>query len=160
MAAVNDVVEELAQRFGTVHFDAAADPRTYDRRMWSVDRLHPSERGHRFVAGEFFDRLAQRGYPVGERPGVEPTSPAPTRRAQLPWLATKGTRWVWDRSTDLIPGLLLLAAREAVGRPAEPDRQPGPPPGPARPATPAGRSAGDAPRAVADTAAPGGGSGN
>lgn len=120
MAAVNAVVEELAERFATVHFDAAAHPATYDRRMWSVDRLHPSERGHRFIATEFFDRLAERRFPVGERPGTEPTSPAPTRRAQLGWLATKGTRWVVDRSTDLIPGLLLLAAREALGRPAEP----------------------------------------
>ncbi len=120
MAVVNGVLDELAVRFGTVHFDAAAHPATYDRRMWSVDRLHPSERGHRFIATEFFDRLAAQGFAVGERPGAEPTSSAPTRRAQLGWLATKGTRWVVDRSTDLIPGLLLLAAREAVGRPAVP----------------------------------------
>jgi lysophospholipase L1-like esterase len=161
MAAVNEVIEELAQRFGTVHFDAAAHPSTYDRRMWSVDRLHPSERGHRFVAGEFFDRLARRGYPVGERPGAEPTSPAPTRRAQLAWMATKGTRWVVDRSTDLIPGLLLLAAREAMGRPAEPDPpRRGSPPGAARADTPMAGPAGDPPWAVADSAAPGGGCGN
>jgi lysophospholipase L1-like esterase len=118
MTAVNAAVDELAVRFDTVHFDAVAHPATYDSRMWSVDRLHPSERGHRFIATEFFDRLAARGFPVGQRPGTEPTQPAPTRREQLAWLATKGTRWLLDRSTDLLPGLLLLAAREAVGRPA------------------------------------------
>jgi len=142
MAVVNAAVEELAADFDTVHFDAAAHPATYDCRMWSVDRLHPSERGHRFIASEFHDRLAARGIPVGGRPGTEPTSPAPTRRAQLGWLATKGTRWVLDRSTDLIPGLLLLAAREAVGRPAEPLRRAQPIAAPAPRAGSAGRSAG------------------
>lgn len=37
---------------------------------------------------------------------------APTRRAEVAWLATKGTAWVLRRSTDLVPGLLYLAVRE------------------------------------------------
>jgi hypothetical protein len=105
--------------------------------MWSVDRLHPNERGHRFIAGQFHGLLAARGFPVGAAPSAEPTSPAPTRRAQLGWLATKGTRWVIDRSTDLIPGLLLLAAREALGRPALPAPRALPASPPADPARPA-----------------------
>lgn len=134
MAVVNEVFDALAERFGTVHFDAAAHPATYDRRMWSVDRLHPSERGHRFIAAEFFDLLAAAGVPVGLRPGAEPTSAAPTRRQQFGWLATKGTRWLWDRSTDLLPGLFLLAAREALGRPAVPALTgSAPPPGVSQP---------------------------
>ena len=130
VAAVNEAMDELSRRFTTVHFDATGHPAIYDRRMWSVDRLHPSECGHRFVAAEFHALLAARGTVVGPAPGRESTSPPPTRRAQLGWLATKGTRWVLDRSTDLIPGLLLLAAREALGRPT---RQP---PGPRSPASP------------------------
>ena len=59
--AVNAVIDDLAERFGTLVFDAAGDPETYDRRMWSVDRLHPSERGHRLIAGRFHDRLAAAG---------------------------------------------------------------------------------------------------
>lgn len=31
-------------------------------------------------------------------------------------MATRGTRWVAERSTDLLPGLLALAAAEAYGR--------------------------------------------
>jgi lysophospholipase L1-like esterase len=125
MAVVNDAIDELAARFDTVHFDAAGHPDTYDRRMWSVDRLHPGERGHRFIAGEYHALLAARGFPVGPPPDSEPTSPPPTRSAQLRWLATKGTRWLLDRSTDLLPGLLLLAAREALGRPTRPADGPG-----------------------------------
>jgi len=103
LAAVADVV---AARYGTVHFDAAGHPQTYDRRMWSVDRLHPSERGHRLVAYSYAVLLGVAG------PGLEPSGVAPTRRAQVGWLATKGTRWVVDRSTDLVPYLLGMAAAE------------------------------------------------
>jgi hypothetical protein len=106
--AVNAVVDAVAARFGTVHFDAAGHPSTYDRRMWSVDRLHPSERGHRLLAGCYFDLLDRPGH----RPDPEPNSPAPTRRAQLGWLATKGTQWLADRSTDLVPYLARMAMAE------------------------------------------------
>jgi hypothetical protein len=30
------------------------------------------------------------------------------------WMATKGTAWVLRRSTDLVPSLLMMAAREVV----------------------------------------------
>ena len=33
--------------------DVAANPAIYDKRMWGVDRLHPSERGHRLLARLF-----------------------------------------------------------------------------------------------------------
>jgi lysophospholipase L1-like esterase len=109
---VNAVMDDLAERFGTIHFDAAGDPDTYDRRMWSVDRMHPNERGHRLIAGRFYDGLAAAGLPLGPRPDPEPSSPPPTRRAQAFWMATKGTGWVIKRSTDLVPYLVLMGLRE------------------------------------------------
>ena len=113
-----------ARRHNTVHFDAAADPSSYDRRMWSVDRLHPSERGHRFLACSFFDLLAARlGTGIGTRPDPAPSSPPPTRAAQAWWMATQGTRWMIRRSTDLLPGLLRLAYAEIC---APPPTRPGP----------------------------------
>jgi len=110
--AVNAVVDELAERFGALVFDAAGDPETYDPRMWSVDRLHPSERGHRLIAGRFHDRLAATGLPLGARPEPEPSSPPPTRLAQAGWMATKGTGWVIRRSTDLVPYRVFMGIRE------------------------------------------------
>ncbi|TMM32577.1 MAG: hypothetical protein E6F99_26985 [Actinobacteria bacterium] len=104
--AVNAVADAVAARYGSVHFDAAGHPQTYDRRMWSVDRLHPSERGHRLVAHSYAALLGVPG------PGLEPDGLPPTRRAKLGWLATKGTRWVVDRSTDLVPYLVAMAAAE------------------------------------------------
>ena len=114
MRAVNAVVDEIAKRHGTLHFDAAGDPAAYERRNWSVDRLHPNERGHRLIARRFHALLEATGFPVGAAPDPEPTSPPPTRLAEIGWMATKGTAWVLRRSTDLVPALLALAIRERL----------------------------------------------
>jgi hypothetical protein len=125
LQVINEAMDEVAGRFGTLHFDAAAEAVTYERRMWSADRLHPSERGHRYIAGCFHDRLAAHGLLVGPRPAAEPTSPPPTRYDTAMWMATKGTAWVLRRSTDLLPYLLVMALRECwpgSGRPQLPPR--------------------------------------
>jgi lysophospholipase L1-like esterase len=140
LQVINEAMDEVAERFGTLHFDVTAEAVAYDRRMWSADRLHPSERGHRYIAGSFHDRLAAHGALVGPRPGAEPTSPPPTRYDTAAWMATKGTAWVLRRSTDLLPYLLVMALREGWPGPGRPPQPPGqqtvPPaamdPGPAR----------------------------
>jgi lysophospholipase L1-like esterase len=120
MAEVNAAADRIAARHDTVHFDAAGDPDSYDRRMWSVDRLHPSERGHRFLACSYFDLLDQRGVMKSlradgldpARPSPEPSSPPPSVLARTLWMSTAGTQWVIRRSTDLLPGLARLAWTE------------------------------------------------
>src|SRR6266567_3866349 len=115
MRAVNAAVDEVARRHETVHLDAARDPATYERRYWSVDRLHPNERGHRLIACRFHALLAASGLPVGPGPDPVPSSPPPTRLAEAGWMATKGTRWLIRRSRDLVPALVGLAVREWLG---------------------------------------------
>lgn len=105
---VNEITDQLAEQFGTLHFDAAHDSQAYERHMWSVDRLHPNERGHRHIACRFHDQLAAHGHPVGPRPGTEPANPPPSRRDELAWMATKGTAWVLRRCTDLVPFLFTM----------------------------------------------------
>lgn len=112
---VNAVLDTVSARFGTLHFDAAGTPETYDRRMWAVDRLHPNERGHRLIARSFHNLLAAAGHPVGPPPDLEPANPPPSRLAEIVWMATKGTAWVLRRSTDLVPYLLAMAAAEMLG---------------------------------------------
>jgi lysophospholipase L1-like esterase len=109
---INEVMDGLAERFGTLHFDAATDEESYDPRMWAVDRLHPSERGHRLIARRFHALLAEAGHTLGPEPGAEPQEEPPTRVEQLAWMATKGTAWVAKRSTDLVPNLLAMAFAE------------------------------------------------
>ena len=112
MRAVNEALDDIALRYGTLHLDAARDPAIYERRFWSVDRLHPNERGHRFMACQFHDLLAGAGYPIGPGPDPEPSTPPPSRMAEILWMATKGTTWLARRSRDLVPALLAMAVRE------------------------------------------------
>ena len=109
---INAVMDHVAERFGTLHFDAAADAAAYDPSMWAVDRLHPSERGHRLIARRFHALLAEAGHPVGLVPGADPVNHPPSKAEQLAWMATKGTAWVARRSTDLVPSLLAMAFAE------------------------------------------------
>ncbi|MEU3348496.1 SGNH/GDSL hydrolase family protein [Streptomyces sp. NPDC006700] len=110
--AVNTVVHALSERYGAVHLHAEAGQWLTDRAMWSADRLHPGERGHRQLAVRFHALLAEAGVASGPAPSPEPEFPAPTRSASLWWLATAGTGWVARRCTDLLPQLLTLAADE------------------------------------------------
>jgi lysophospholipase L1-like esterase len=110
--AVNAITQEIAALYDTVHFDACIRPEIYDRRMWSVDRLHPSEAGHRMLAWAFADLLLQRGLPVHRLPSPVPTNSPPKPSESFKWMATKGTKWVLDRSTDLVPALLAMCVVE------------------------------------------------
>ncbi|GGV66936.1 SGNH/GDSL hydrolase family protein [Streptomyces massasporeus] len=110
--AVNTVVHALSERYDALHLHACEGEWTTDRALWSADRLHPSERGHRQLALRFHTLLAERGLATGPAPSPEPEFPAPTTSASLRWLATAGTGWVARRCTDLLPQLLTLAADE------------------------------------------------
>jgi lysophospholipase L1-like esterase len=110
--AVNTVVHALSERHDAVHLHASEGAWLTDRAMWSADRLHPGERGHRQLALRFHALLTEAGIATGAEPSTEPEFPEPTRSAGLWWLATKGTGWVARRCTDLLPQLLSLAAAE------------------------------------------------
>ncbi|MFC5828009.1 SGNH/GDSL hydrolase family protein [Nonomuraea insulae] len=108
---VNAIVADLAGRYETVHLDLARNPVLYEPRMWSVDRLHPSERGHRRLARLFAAELGERGLPV-HLPDPEPTGADPTFWTSAFWMATAGTAWVARRCWDFFPAFAVLAARE------------------------------------------------
>jgi hypothetical protein len=113
---VNEVVHALTGRYGALHLHAADTAWTADPATWSVDRLHPGERGHRAPARAFHALLADARLAGGAPPGAEPQSPPPARGAGLWWMATRGTAWVARRSVDLLPQLLRLAAAETGHR--------------------------------------------
>ncbi|MEW2450082.1 SGNH/GDSL hydrolase family protein [Streptomyces parvulus] len=110
--AVNDVVHALSTRYGAVHLHACEGDWTTDRAMWSADRLHPGEQGHRQLALRFHALLAERGVATGPAPSPDSEFAAPGRAASLWWLATAGTGWVARRCTDLLPQPVALAANE------------------------------------------------
>ncbi|KUN66088.1 lipase [Streptomyces canus] len=110
--AVNAVVHALSERYGALHLHAAEGAWTTERAMWSADRLHPSERGHRQLAVRFHEVLVERAVASGAAPSAEPEFPVPAKSASLWWLATAGTGWVARRCTDLLPQLVTLAVDE------------------------------------------------
>ncbi|MGW4163395.1 SGNH/GDSL hydrolase family protein [Streptomyces sp. NPDC004788] len=110
--AVNAVTHELSARYDAVHLHLDAPAWTDDRTLWSADRLHPGERGHRTIAAAFHTLLRERGLAHGAPPSREPRQPPPTRADAVFWLATAGTAWVVRRCGDLLPQLLVLAATE------------------------------------------------
>ncbi|MFJ8666659.1 SGNH/GDSL hydrolase family protein [Streptomyces sp. NPDC093600] len=125
--AVNALVHAVSARYGAVHLHLADSAWTDDRTLWSADRLHPGERGHRAIAAGFHALLADRGLAHGAPPSTEPDQAPPSRADALLWLATAGTGWVVRRCHDLLPQLLHLAGTElrhkAAGTAARLDRR-------------------------------------
>lgn len=116
--ALNAVIDEVARRHGAGVVDLGALAGTYLPGTWSVDRLHPSERGHRMLAGALADCLASAGAAVpGEVSQHCAGSATVSRFDRLAWLVVKGIPWVWRRGSDLVPyavGALLDAYRTSA----------------------------------------------
>ena len=109
---INAVLGQLAVRYDLVHVDLAARPEIYDKRMWGVDRLHPSERGHRLLARMFAERLAERGMPPLAPPDPEPGQSRAERLAPGPLDGDQGNRL----DGQAVPGPAAGAAPAGPGR--------------------------------------------
>jgi len=108
---LNAVYDEIHATYGGLRVDLAAHTEVYVRSFWSVDRLHPSEMGHRAIAREFAALLNERGlsFPL---PSDSCTGEAPSRLRDAQWLVTQGGPWLGRRARDLGPWV----ARQAVSQ--------------------------------------------
>ncbi|MEE4545382.1 GDSL-type esterase/lipase family protein [Streptomyces sp. V4-01] len=122
MRALNDVGHALSAHHGALHVHVAQHAWTADPGTLSADRLHPSETGHRLLARDFHAALSAAGLARGPAPRLTPDGRPPGRASSVWWMATRGTRWIAERCTDLLPDLLRLAAEEyrAAARGATP----------------------------------------
>jgi len=104
--ALNAATDAVADtdRAGIGVLDVDALPGSYDRTSWAVDRLHPSELGHRMLAAGLAALLADAGFavpsPVGLRCAGGREITAVHRAA---WLVARGVPWLARRSRDLAP---------------------------------------------------------
>jgi lysophospholipase L1-like esterase len=81
--ALNAAIDRAVAGLDDVQvLDAHVLPGGYERDAWSIDRLHPSELGHRLLAGGVAALLAEAGFgpvpgrhPVRGRPGGERVRP-------------------------------------------------------------------------------------
>jgi lysophospholipase L1-like esterase len=126
--AVNAVTDRVAAgRPGVDVLDVDRLPGGYDRASWAVDRLHPSELGHRMLAAGFADLLADAGFAVPHPVSLECGGGREVTAAhRAAWLVVKGVPWLLRRSRDLGPvivqGLLdeLRRSRYQVLSPGSP----------------------------------------
>jgi lysophospholipase L1-like esterase len=106
---LNEIYDEVHEKFGFLRLDLTADPGICDRSLWAIDRLHPSELGHRRLARMVGAMLRAEGLDFG-LPPLNCTS-APQSRGDVakavvhdivPWLARR-TR---DLGPAAVDGLL------------------------------------------------------
>ncbi len=71
IAQLNAVTDDLARIDGVAVLDIDELPGAYDRSAWAVDRLHPSELGHRLLAKGFSGLIAGAGFAVPHPVGLE-----------------------------------------------------------------------------------------
>lgn len=116
-AATAAVVEDDPDGIAVLDLDLL--PGGYERASWAVDRLHPSERGHRLLAAGLAALLADAGFavprPVSAECGGGREVTALQRGA---WLVFKGVPWLVRRGGDLGPVILagLVSELRATGQ--------------------------------------------
>lgn len=104
IAALNEVLDGVVARHGIGVIDIGALPGIYDTAAWAVDRLHPSELGHRLFARALADQLAAKGTTVHKEVSLQCAGGrTPGRLARVAWLVFKGLPWLCRRGHDLIP---------------------------------------------------------
>lgn len=112
--AVNAAYDEVVATYGGLRVDLAAQPGIGRRESWSIDRLHPSELGHRALAGTFAGLLQRAGFAF-EGPSPEPSGGyEPNWRRDLAWMVTEGAPWMGRRARDLGRWAVRLAWTEGV----------------------------------------------
>lgn len=133
--AVNEAYDEIHERFGSLRIDLDQRPEVWTREFWSIDRLHPSELGHRALARVYTDMLETRDI-VFEPPSAQRDGGyEPNWRSDLAWMITEGAPWVGRRARDLGPWAAKMALTEARSVVAPQPRR-APITVPARPAEP------------------------
>lgn len=100
---LNRVIDVVVARHGVRCVDLHALPGAYELETWAVDRLHPSERGHRMLAKAFAHELRTLGHRVGEVSLECSGGRELTVWHHVAWLLVKGVPWLWRRGADLLP---------------------------------------------------------
>lgn len=116
---LNGATEEVVIRRGALCLDLDLMPGAYDTAAWSVDRLHPSERGHRMLALGYTELLAHAGIAVPRPVDLDCSGGRQITAADhVGWLILRGLPWLGRRGADLLPHAAALVLRDLLGRPA------------------------------------------
>lgn len=109
---LNDVYDEIHATYRGLQVDLAQHPGVYDREFWSIDRLHPSELGHRALAHEFSALLEQHGLTF-ESPALQLDGDPIIWVSEVRSLVIEGVPWMARRVRGLGPSLLRGALQKS-----------------------------------------------
>jgi lysophospholipase L1-like esterase len=120
--SVNRVYDEVYATYGGLRVDLAATPEVSARGFWSVDRLHPSELGHRALARAYAAELAGAGLTCEPPPSAASGGLPGGWRSDVSWMVREGAPWMGRRARDLGPWALRMAWEETRQRAVAPPR--------------------------------------
>ena len=107
---INEIYIELSERENVILVPTWDSKIAHERRMWHVDRMHPSAIGHQLIAD-----LVRRKLALPRRSEKKlPTSINVSKKFELYWLITNGAKWFAKRSVDLVPALIWLMVSENI----------------------------------------------
>ena len=107
---INEVLEEIAADGFAIFTPTWNSKIAHERRMWHVDRMHPSALGHQHIADS-----VRRNLSLPRRSAKKlPTSVESSKKFEIYWLITNGGKWFLKRSVDLIPALIWLVISEGI----------------------------------------------
>jgi len=108
--AVNRVIHSVGREFNAQILLTRSIQDIYERKVWHVDRMHPSKYGHQLMATHFREILLRRNWRI-EPITIEET-PATSKKSKMLWMLKNGTPWFFKRSFDLFPAAVLLMSIE------------------------------------------------
>jgi lysophospholipase L1-like esterase len=110
VSLINEIYIELSERENVVLVPTWDSKIAHERRMWHVDRMHPSAIGHQLIAD-----LVRRKLALPRRSAKKlSTSINMSKKFELYWLITNGAKWFAKRSVDLVPALIWLMVSENI----------------------------------------------
>ncbi|MGH3451712.1 MAG: SGNH/GDSL hydrolase family protein [Haloechinothrix sp.] len=115
---LNRVIDLVAERYDVPCLDVREVSGSYELAAWSVDRLHPSELGHRMLARGFTELVAGAGFAVAEPVSLECGGGLHTGAVEhIGWLVVQGVPWLLRRGRDFLPHAGAMMARSALRLP-------------------------------------------
>ncbi|MGH3902829.1 MAG: SGNH/GDSL hydrolase family protein [Pseudonocardiaceae bacterium] len=116
---LNEATEQVVAQRGALCLDLHLMPGAYDTAAWSVDRLHPSERGHRMLAAGFDTLLVGAGIAVPNPVDLACFGGRELTTAHhIAWLLLQGVPWLGRHGRDFLPHAVAVVVRDLLGRPA------------------------------------------
>jgi hypothetical protein len=108
--AVNRVIHSVGREFNAQILLTRSIQDIYERKVWHVDRMHPSKYGHQLIATHFREILLRRNWQID--PITIEATPITSKKSSALWMLRNGTPWFFKRSFDLFPAALILMTVE------------------------------------------------